>query len=62
MRTPPHYSTRKGPADDDEDDKYDKDEDGEDDDEAPGFCIHHHQQDPWQADEIGLSQLHFLNT
>ena len=31
VRTPPHYSAVKGPADD------------EDDDEAPGFRIHHHQ-------------------
>jgi hypothetical protein len=70
--TPPHHSAGKGPAE--EDDKYDKDD--EDDDYAPGFHIHHHQRGPWQADEIGMSQLggprlvpketstklHFLNT
>jgi hypothetical protein len=31
VRTPPHYSAGKGPADDNE---------------APGFHIHHHQWDP----------------
>ena len=40
VRTPPHYSTGKGPVDED-------DEDNEDDDEALGFHIHHHQWDPW---------------
>ena len=51
--TPPHYSARKGPTDeDDEDATVD-----EDDDEAPGFRILHHQRDPWQADEISMSQL-----
>ena len=66
MRTPPHHSDGKGPAD-------------EDDDYAPGFHVHHHHRDPWHADEIGMSQLggaplgtqgdeqvltklHFLNT
>ena len=47
VRTPPHYSARKGPID----------EDDEDNEEALGFHIHHHQWDPWQQDEIGMSQL-----
>ena len=45
--TPPYYSTGKGPAD----------EDDEDNDDDLGFHIHHHQWDPWQQDEIGMSQL-----
>ena len=44
VRTPPHYSVGKGPA-------------NKDDDDALGFHIHHHQWDPWQQDEIGMSQL-----
>ena len=44
VRTPPHYSAGKGPTD-------------EDDEEALGFHIHHHQWDPWQQDEISMSQL-----
>ena len=51
--TPPHYSAGKGPIDEDDEDN----DAEEDDDEALGFCIHHHQRDPWQADEIGMSQL-----
>jgi hypothetical protein len=51
--TPPHNSARKCPAE--EDNEYNEDE--EDDDYAPGFHVHHHQQDPWQADETGMSQL-----
>ena len=47
VRTPPHHSTRKGPTE--EDDEYD--------DYAPGFHVHHHQRDPWQADEISMCQL-----
>jgi hypothetical protein len=43
VRTPPHYSARKGPAN----------EDNKDDEEALGFHIHHHP--PWQQDEIGMS-------
>ena len=46
VRTPPHYSAEKDPAN----------EDGDDDD-PPGFRIQHHQWDPWQQDEIGMSQL-----
>ena len=53
VRTPPHHSAGKGPAE--EDNEYD--EDDENDDYAPGFHVHHHQRDPWQADEIGMSQL-----
>ena len=69
VRTPPHHSARKGPAE----------EDNEDDDYASGFHLLHHQWDPWHTDEIGMSQLggaplgtqgdeqvltklHFLNT
>ena len=47
--TPPHYSARKDPAKEDDDD--------DDDDDPPGFHIQHHQWDPWQQDEIGMSQL-----
>ena len=47
MRTPPHYSAGKGPVD----------EDNKDNEEALGFHIHHHQWDPWQQDEISMSQL-----
>jgi len=47
VHTPPHHSTRKGSAE----------EDDEDDDCAPGFHVHHHQRDPWHADEIGMCQL-----
>ena len=39
VRTPPHHSATKGPAEEDY-------EDNEDDDYAPGFYIHHHQWDP----------------
>ena len=49
VRTPPHYSARKDPAKEDDDD--------DDDDDPPGFHIQHHQWDPWQQDEIGMSQL-----
>jgi hypothetical protein len=45
VRTPPHYSTRKGPVD----------EDDEDDDEVLGFRMQHHHRDPWQAKEIPMS-------
>jgi hypothetical protein len=47
VHTPPHYSTGKGPADEDDEDK----------DEAPGFHIQHHHRGPWQAEEIPMSQL-----
>ena len=50
VRTPSHPSARKGLAE-----EYDKD--NEDDDYAPGFHVHHHQQDPWHADEISMCQL-----
>ena len=50
MRTLSHYSAGKGPTDED-------DEDDKDNEEALGFHIHHHQWDPWQQDEIGMSQL-----
>ena len=46
VRTPPHYSARKGPTDEDDDD-----------DDPSGFRIQHHQWDNWQQDEIGMSQL-----
>ena len=45
VRTPPHYSAGKDPANED------------DDDNPSGFCIQHHQWDPWQQDEISMSQL-----
>ena len=47
VHTPPHYSAGKGPIN----------KDDEDDEEASGFHIHHHQRNPWQQDEIGMSQL-----
>ena len=47
LRTPPHYSAGKDLANEDDDD----------DDDPPGFRIQHHQWDPWQQDEIGMSQL-----
>ena len=49
VRTPPHYSVGKDPANEDDDD--------DDDDDPLGFGIQHHQWDPWQQDEIGISQL-----
>ena len=48
VRTPPHYSAGKDPADEDDED---------DDDDPSGFRIQHHQWDPWQQDEIVMSQL-----
>ena len=39
VRTQPHYSVGKDPANDDD---------------PPYFHIHHHQWDPWQQDEIGM--------
>ena len=48
VRTPPHYSAGKDPTNEDDDD---------DDDDPPGFRIQHHQWDPWQQNEIGMSQL-----
>ena len=48
VRTPPHHSDGKDPANEDEDD---------DDDDPLGFRIQHHQWDDWQQDEIGMSQL-----
>jgi hypothetical protein len=50
VRTPPHVSAGKGPAE--EDDEYDEDEDDD-----LSFHVHYYQRDPWQADEIGMSQL-----
>ena len=44
VRTPPHHSAGKDPANEDDDD--------DDDDDPPGFRLQHHQQD-----EIGMSQL-----
>ena len=49
VRTPPHYSVGKDPANEDGED--------DDDDDPPGFRIQHHQWDPWQQDEISMSQL-----
>ena len=46
VRTPPHYSAGKDPANEEDDD-----------DDPPGFRIQHHQWDDWQQDEIGMSQL-----
>ena len=46
VRTPPHYSAGKDPANED---------DNDDDDDPPGFRIQHYQWDPWQQDEIGMS-------
>ena len=43
VRTPPHYSTGKDPANEDDD--------------PPSFRIQQHQWDHWQQDEIGMSQL-----
>ena len=40
VRTPPHYSVGKDPANEDDDD--------DNDDDHPSFCIQHHQWDPWQ--------------
>ena len=48
VRTPPHYSTRKDPA---------NENDEEEDDDPSGFRIQHHQWDPWEQDEIDMSQL-----
>ena len=42
VRTPPHYSAGKDPANKDDED------DDDDDDDPLGFCIQHHQWDPWQ--------------
>ena len=39
VRTPPHHSAGKDPANKDDDD---------DGDDPLGFCIQHHQWDPWQ--------------
>ena len=48
VRTPPHYSARKNPAN----------EDAEvDDDDPPGFRRQHDQWEDWPQDEIGMSQL-----
>ena len=49
--TPPHYSTGKDPANENDED------DDDDDDDDPDFRIQHHQWDPWQQDVIGISQL-----
>ena len=48
VRTSPHYSAGKDPVNENDED---------DDDDPPGFRIHYHQWDPWQQDEIGMSQL-----
>ena len=50
VRTPPHHSARKEPANVD-------DEDDDDDDDPPGFHRQHYQWDDWPQDEIGMSQL-----
>jgi hypothetical protein len=44
VRTPPHYSIRKGPTH--EEDQDDDDDEDDDEDESPGFRIHH-QRDHW---------------
>ena len=46
VRTPPHHSAGKDPANEDYDD-----------DDPPGFRRQHHQWDDWPQDEIGMSQL-----
>ena len=46
MRTLPHYSARTDLANEDDDD-----------DDPLGFRIQHHQWDPWEQDEIDMSQL-----
>ena len=45
VRTPPHHSAGKDPADEDEDD------------DLLGFRRQHHQWDDWPQDEISMSQL-----
>lgn len=65
--TPPHYSTGKGPADDDEEQYfYEQGNVGTDDstsDDAPGYeapeyGIHLHQSGQRDADFLNMSQLH----
>ena len=51
VRTPPHHSAGKDPVNEDDED------DDDNDDDPPGFRIQHHQWDPWQQDEISMSQL-----
>ena len=45
VRTPPHHSAGKDPANED------------DDDDCPGFHRQHQQWDDWPQDKIGMSQL-----
>ena len=52
VHTPPHHSTGKDPTNED-----DEDDDDDNNDNTSGFRIQHHQWDPWQQDEIGMSQL-----
>ena len=47
VRTPPHHSAGKDPANEDDDDN--------DDDDPPGFRIQHDQWDDWPQDEISMS-------
>ena len=47
VRTPPHHSVEKDPANEDDDDY----------DDPLGFHRQHHQWDDWPQDEIGMSQL-----
>ena len=47
VRTPPHHSARKDPAN----------KDDEDDDDPLGFRRQHDQWDDWPQDEIGMSPL-----
>ena len=51
VRTPPHHSAGKDPANKDDED----DDDNDDHDNPPGFRIQHHQWDDWQRDKIGMS-------
>ena len=48
VRTPPHHSAGKDPANEDDDD---------DDNGPPGFRRQHHQWDDWPWDKISISQL-----
>ena len=47
VRTPPHHSAGKDPANEDDDD----------DDDPPDFRKQHHQWDDWPQDEIGMCQI-----
>ena len=49
VRTPPHHSAGKDPANEDDED--------DDDDDPLGFHRQHGQGDEWPQDEIGMSQL-----